>query len=107
MTTVQSAVESSIRAAKIAEALFIEKQGEPSYCGFAWVEVTVDRTNSKEAKELLAAGFKRDYKARTLTLWNPGGLNTQSMEIKEVGSHACAEVLRNYGFRANAYIRAD
>jgi hypothetical protein len=27
-------------------------------CGFAWVEVYVERTNSKQAQELIKAGFK-------------------------------------------------
>ena len=26
--------------------------GEPMYCGFAWVEVPVTRTNSQQAKQL-------------------------------------------------------
>ena len=48
-------------AAKKAVADFLDRwntqtggneYGEPMYCGFAWVDVAVDRTNSKEAKAL-------------------------------------------------------
>jgi len=42
--------------------------GEPMYCGFAWVDVAVDRTNSKEAKLLESIGFKKSYRAKTMTL---------------------------------------
>ena len=34
--------------------------GEPMYCGFAWVDVRVERTNSKEAKMLESIGFKKN-----------------------------------------------
>ena len=54
-------------AAKKAVADFLERwkintggneYGEPMYCGFAWVDVAVERTNSKEAKALASVGFK-------------------------------------------------
>ena len=44
--------------------------GEPMYCGFAWVDVYVTRTNSKEAKLLESVGFKKSYRAKTMTMWN-------------------------------------
>jgi len=94
-------------AAVKAEAEFVAKHGEMAYCGFAWVEVYVTRTNSKEAKELMAAGFKKSYKAKCLSLWNPGGSGTQSMDVKEVGADACAKVLTNAGIRAYSCSRAD
>ncbi len=49
-------------AAKKAVADFLDRwntqtggneYGEPMYCGFAWVDVAVDRTNSKEAQEVI------------------------------------------------------
>ena len=102
-------VENAFSAARQAEADFRAKHGEPGYCGFGWVEVYVERTNSKLAKELLANGFKRDsfLKPKCLTVWNPGGSGTQSMDIKEAGAHAFAEVLRNAGLKAYACSRAD
>jgi hypothetical protein len=100
-------VEEAFTAARTAEADFRARHGEPGYCGFAWVDVYVDRTNSKQAKELIAAGFKKDYKPKCLSVWNPGGSFTQSMDIKEAGAHAFAEVLRAAGLRAYAGSRAD
>ena len=100
-------VQEAFTAAKTAEADYLAQHGEPGYCGFSWVEVYVDRTNSKQAKELLAAGFRKDYKPKCLTVWNPGGSGTQSMDIKEAGAHAFAEVLRNAGLKAYACSRAD
>ena len=100
-------VQEAFEAARQAEADFRARHGEPGYCGFAWVDVYVDRTNSKQAKELIAAGLKKDYKPKCLSVWNPGGSGTQSMDIKEAGAHACAEVLRKAGLRAYADSRAD
>jgi len=100
-------VQEAFEAARQAEADFRARHGEPGYCGFAWVDVYVDRTNSKQAKELIAAGLKKDYKPKCLSVWNPGGSGTQSMDIKEAGAHAFAEVLRTAGLRAYAGSRAD
>ena len=68
------------------------------YCGFAWVDVYVTRTNSKEAKLLESVGFKKSYRAKTMTMWNPADYNGQSMDCREVGAQAYADVLRAYGF---------
>jgi len=100
-------VQEAFTAARAAEADYLARHGEPMYCGFGWVEVYVDRTNSKQAKELLAAGFKKDYKPKCLTVWNPGGSHTQSMDIKEAGASAFAEVLTKAGLKAYACSRAD
>ena len=81
--------------------------GEPMYCGFAWVDVSVDRTNSKEAKLLESIGFKKSYRAKTMQLWDPAQHHGQSMDCKEQGAYAYAEVLRQHGFRASAGSRAD
>ena len=94
-------------AAINAEQAFIAQHGEPMYCGFAWVDVFVERTNSKEAKELIKIGFKKSWRAKCLNLWRPGGYNGQSMSIKEAGASAYAEVLSKYGFRAYCGSRAD
>ena len=100
-------VANAINASKQAEADYMDKYGEPFYCGFAWVEVTVGRTNSKEAKELIAAGFRKDYKPKTLSMWNPGGSATQSMDVKEAGACAFARVLQAAGFNAYPCSRAE
>jgi hypothetical protein len=102
------AIHNEARTAAIqAENNFLAKHGEPLYCGFAWVDVYVDRTNSKEAKELLKIGFKKSWRPKCLNLWNAGDYNGQSMDVKEHGALAYAAVLEKYGFRAYMGSRAD
>ena len=81
--------------------------GEPMYCGFAWVDVAVTRTNSKLAKALESVGFRKSYRAKTMTLWDPAQHRGQSMDCKEVGAQAYAEVLRAHGIDAYMGSRAD
>lgn len=94
-------------AANLAQANFLKQHGEMAYCGFAWVNVYVDRTNSKAAKELLSIGFKKDYRPKCLNLWSPGAYRGQSMDVLEAGARAYADVLTKYGFRAYMGSRAD
>ena len=94
-------------AANLAQAAHLKQYGEDAYCGFAWVNVYVERSNSKEAKLLKAIGFKRDYVPKRLNLWKPGAYNGQSMTVLEVGARAYADVLQKHGFRAYAGSRAD
>ena len=83
------------------------KIGERDACGFGWVEVYVDRTNSKQAKELLKAGFRKDYKPKCLSMWDPAGIPTQSISVKEAGAYAYAEFLTQLGLKAYAGSRLD
>ena len=96
-----------VEAQKASQAKYNEIGGDQYACGFAWVDVYVDRTNSKVAKELIAAGFRKDYKPKCLTMWNPGGLPVQNIDIKEAGAYAMAEVLREVGLKAYAGSRLD
>ena len=104
------------QAAKNAVAEFLNdwnsktggnQYGEPMYCGFAWVDVAVTRTNSKEAKALDSVGFRKSYRPKTMTLWDPANHHGQSMDCKEVGARAYAEVLQKHGFKAYMGSRAD
>ena len=81
--------------------------GERDACGFGWVDVFVDRTNSKQAQELIKAGFRKDYKPKCLSMWDPAGIPTQSISVKEAGAQAYAEFLRQLGFKAYAGSRMD
>ena len=81
--------------------------GEPMYCGFAWVDVNVGRTNSKLAKQLEAVGFRKSHRAKTMTLWDPAQHRGQSMDCKEQGAYAYADTLRAAGIEASAGSRAD
>jgi hypothetical protein len=84
-----------------------QQVGERDACGFGWVEVYVDRTNSKQAKELIAAGFRKDYKPKCLSMWDPAGVPTQSVSVKEAGAYAYAEYLTQLGLKAYAGSRLD
>ena len=104
------------QAAKKAVVDFLEKwnintggneYGEPMYCGFAWVEVPVTRTNSKQAKELQSIGFKASWRPKIMQLWDPAKHHGQSMDCKEAGAEAYADVLNKYGFKAYMSSRAD
>lgn len=94
-------------AANLAQANFLQTHGEMAYCGFAWVDVYVERTNSKEAKLLKSIGFKPSWKRKCLNLWRVGSYNGQSMDVLEHGATAYAAVLAKYGFRAYMGSRAD
>ncbi len=104
------------QAAKKAVVDFLERwnintggneYGEPMYCGFAWVEVPVTRTNSKQAKELQSIGFKASWRPKIMQLWDPAKHHGQSMDCKEAGAEAYADVLNKYGFKAYMSSRAD
>jgi len=102
-------IKAGVELAKQASIEMYDKMGrKDAYaCGFAWVEVYVDRTNSKQAKELLAAGFRKDYKPKCLSFWNPGDLPVQNIDIKEAGAYAYATYLQGLGLKAYAGSRLD
>ena len=104
---IQAIHNEALNAAITAENAFLAQHGEPLYCGFAWVDVFVERTNSKEAKLLKSIGFKPSWRRKCLNLWKPGGYNGQSMDVLEAGANAYAEVLSKHGFRAYMGSRAD
>ena len=81
--------------------------GERDACGFGWVDVYVDRTNSKQAKELIKAGFRKDYKPKCLSYWDPAKIPTQSVSVKEAGAEALATYLQSLGLKAYAGSRLD
>ena len=108
-------------AANIAKDAFLAKwkettggnaYGEPMYCGFGWVQVTPEhkgntRLGKQERAVLEAMGFRKDWTGKAYQLWNCTGYAGQSMDVKEVGAQAYADVLRHYGFKAYMGSRAD
>ena len=108
MSEVADVIREAFDAAKQASLETFEKMGGDGYaCGFAWVEVKI-RRNSKLGKELIAHGFKPSYRSGMIDLWNPGGLNVQSINIKEDGAYAFARVLKEkLGIPAYAASRMD
>lgn len=109
MITADKIEQAKSLAYKASMEFFYDKlNGKDQFaCGFAWVDVYVDRTNSAQAKELIKAGFKKDYKPKCLSMWNPGGLGVQNIDTKEAGADAMAEYLRSLGLNAYAGSRLD
>jgi hypothetical protein len=101
----KSIYEQAVQAAQQAESDFIAKYGEPMYCGFAWVDVSGGRSpfvNWCRKNNVGRKGWDKGW-----TIWNPTGNFSQSMDLKEVGSRAFAEVLRDNGIEAYMGSRAD
>ena len=80
--------------------------GEPMYCGFASTKIYGVKGNTKLGKAFKAAGIEKDYSG-AYSIWNPSGHAGQSMDVKEVGAQACAQVFKNYSFTAYMDSRAD
>ena len=106
LVTAQEIRAGKILAVNAGQAMY-QRIGERDACGFGWVEVYVDRTNSKQAKELIAAGFRKDYKPKCLSMWDPAGVPTQSISVKEAGAQAYATYLQGLGLRAYGCSRLD
>jgi len=80
-------------------------------CGFASLSIyefegKKIKGNTKLGRAMKAAGIRQDW-TRTFEIWNPCGLPVQSVDIKEVGAEAAAQVFRSYGFTAYASSRMD
>lgn len=95
----------AVIAAQTAEKAYIDKHGEPWFCGFAWV--TIKPATSKFARALKASGVARAAYGGGLSVWNPGGSQTQSMDVKEAGAWAYVNVLNANGIPASMGSRAD
>jgi hypothetical protein len=85
--------------------------GEPMYCGFAWVNIyKFDgkdiKGSTKIGRAMKAAGIRQDY-TRAFQIYNPSGWGGQSMDVKEAGAQAAAEVFKKHGFEAYMGSRAD
>ena len=106
MITAEQIVQGKAIAESAGLAMY-QRIGERDACGFGWVEVYVDRTNSKQAQELIKAGFRKDYKPRCLTMWDPAGVPTQSISVTEAGADAYATYLTALGLRAYGCSRLD
>jgi hypothetical protein len=100
-------IRSGKALAEQAGLAMYQRIGERDACGFGWVEVYVDRTNSKQAQELIKAGFRKDYKPKCLTMWDPAGVPTQSISVKEAGADAYATYLTALGLKAYGCSRLD
>ena len=101
--------EAKDAAYKASMEFFYDKlKGKDQFaCGFAWVNVYGVRSNSKLGKWLAAAGFRKDYKPKCLSMWDPAGLPTQSISVKEAGANAYATYLQGLGLTAYGCSRLD
>jgi hypothetical protein len=100
------AVATARAAAKAKE--LDAKYGQAWPCGFAWVNVTGIKLNTKVGKEFARLGFRKAYGYKnTVQLWNPSGHPTQNMDVKEEAAEAYAEVFRAAGYEAFAGSRMD
>ena len=97
------------KAAEIASTTYLTEKlgGEDNFpCGFAWVNIFGVKGNTKQGKAFKAAGIEKDYNG-AYSIWNPGGLNVQNVDVKEAGASAAADVFTSYGFKAYAGSRLD
>jgi len=62
--------------------------------------------NTRLGKEFARLGFKKEH-GGGIQLWNPSGSPVQSVDIKEAGAQAYANVLRRYDIKAFANSRLD
>jgi hypothetical protein len=78
-----------------AQKYFYEKLGgiDQYACGFAWVNIYGVRSNSKEGKALIEAGFSKSYSGG-LQLWDPSDMPVQNVDTKEAGAQAFADYFK-------------
>ena len=112
---VQAIKQEAIESAQKAAVEFLRdwnartggnEYGEPMYCGFASTKIYGVKGNTRLGKAFKQAGLEKDYSG-AYSIWNPSGHGGQSMDVKEVGAQACADVFRKYGFTAYMESRAD
>ena len=111
----KSIMQDAKNAANIAAQSFLDdwnastggnQYGEPMYCGFAWVNIYNIKGNTRLGRAMKAAGYTKDYTG-AYQIYNPAGYGGQSMDVKEAGARAAAQVFTHYGFTAYAGGRAD
>ena len=104
-------------AAQKATNEYIAKYGDGAgtMCGFAWVDVSPARGPfvnwcKKAGKAHGDRGGNMHGRPGTYggwTFWNPSRNYTQSVDAKEVGARAFAQVLQSYGINASVDSRLD
>ena len=90
---------------------FVEKHGEPMYCGFANVLIRPARGEFVKWLKSNDIGSNGVYGGWYVP-WHKiseghDNSHTQSMDIKEVGADAFADDLEKYGIKAYMQSRAD
>ena len=107
--TLKIIISEAKTAANKASMKYLDEtlKGEDNYpCGFAWVNIFGVKGNTKQGKAFKAAGLEKDYNG-AYSIWNPGNVNVQNVDVKEAGAEAAAEVFKSYGFKAYSGSRLD
>ena len=91
---------------------YVEKYGEPMYCGFASVSIHPARgkfVNFLKRQEIGDKGYKGGYRISYYDIMplSHRYRSTQSLDIKEVATEAFRDELRKYGMTVYADSRAD
>ena len=91
---------------------YVEKYGEPMYCGFASVSIHPARgkfVNFLKRQEIGDKGYKGGYRISYYDIMplSHQYRSTQSLDIKEVATEAFRDELRKFGMTAYADSRAD
>ena len=107
LNLVEAVLNEALVASKLAALDMYAKIGERDCCGFGWVTVYDVRSNSKVGKLLAKHGFSKAYNGG-LQLWDPSGVPTQSISVKEAGAYAYATILQDkLGLKAYGGSRMD
>lgn len=107
LTFVEQVLNQALVASKLAALDMHRQVGERDACGFGWVSVYDVRSNSKLGKLLALHGFSKAWNGG-LQLWDPSGVPTQSISVKEAGAYAYAAVLADQlGLKAYGGSRMD
>jgi len=107
LTFVEQVLNEALVASKLAALDMYRKIGERDCCGFGWVSVYDVRSNSKLGKLLAKHGFSKAWNGG-LQLWDPAGVPTQSISVKEAGAYAYATILQDkLGLKAYGGSRMD
>ena len=91
---------------------FVEKHGEPMYCGFANVKIYPARgrfVSFMKKADIGSSGYKGGWRISYYDIMpnDHEYRGTQSMDIKEEGCRAFADALKKYGIEAYMESRAD
>jgi hypothetical protein len=102
--------EAGRAAREFADARFDGRDG--GACGFAWITVfPTTKGNTKVGKNertvLKSMGFRKDWTGKGYQIWDPANWPGQSIDVKEAGAIAAANVLRKYGFNVYVGSRLD